>query len=68
MGLTGDQERLEHNSTVTQMHANVDTMRFDMAMENRKLARQTWGIVLSGGALIVGAFAAGAAWYHSIHP
>ncbi len=39
-------------------------MRFDMAMENRKLLRQAWAIVFSAVGLVVGAFAAGAAWMH----
>lgn len=40
---------------------------FDMAMEMRKLKRQTWAITLSAISLVVGAFAAGAAWVHYLH-
>jgi hypothetical protein len=40
---------------------------FDMGMELRKLRRQTWGIVLSGFGIVVGAFAAGAAWWNYLH-
>jgi len=40
---------------------------FDMAMELRKLRRQTWTISLSAIAIVVAAFAAGATWWNFLH-
>jgi hypothetical protein len=42
----------------------MDSGAFDMEIERRKLSRQTAAIVISILALVVGAFAAGAAWMH----
>ena len=46
------------------MQVNSDKMRLDMAMEHRKMVRQTWSIVISGSGIVIAAFAAGATWWN----
>jgi len=46
------------------MRMQIDKASFDMEIERRKLTRQTAAIVVSILALVIGAFAAGAAWMH----
>jgi hypothetical protein len=62
MLLTSDQEELEHTLRVEQMQTNIEKMRADIRMEERKLTRQTYGIVIQVVGLVIAAFAAGAAW------
>ncbi len=74
MALNADQELREHElrveqmtTNIEQMHANIDRMRFDIDHANRQLRRQTYGIFFQVVGLVVGAFAAGAAWAHYFH-
>ena len=53
--LTPEQELREHELRVDQMTVNIEKMRNDMRYESRKF-------LLQAVALVVGAFAAGAAW------
>ncbi len=62
MRLSPDQEELEHALTVEQMQTNIEKMRADIRMQDRKLSRQTYGIVIQVVGLVIAAFAAGAAW------
>jgi uncharacterized membrane protein YoaK (UPF0700 family) len=48
-------------ANIIQMQANADKLRNDIKFENRKFIIQIL-------ALVVGAFAAGAAWMHYYHP
>jgi hypothetical protein len=71
MPLTDDQEQLEHELRVEQMTVNIDAgrvniekMRFDIEQSNKQLRRQTVAIVVTAMGVVVGAFAAGAAWWN----
>ena len=55
MPLTPDQEQREHELRVEQMTVNIEKLRNDIRYEHRKFRVQLL-------ALLVGAFAAGAAW------
>ncbi len=66
MALTSAQEAVEHELRVEQMQVNIDKMRLDMAMEHRKMVRQTWSIVISGTGIVIAAFAAGATWWNDL--
>jgi hypothetical protein len=59
-----DRERSLRIAWLEKQMAKAD---FDMAMELRKLRRQTWTISLSAIAIVVAAFAAGATWWNFLH-
>ncbi len=47
---------------VEKMQTHIEEMRADLRMEERKLSRQTYSIVVQVVGLVIAAFAAGAAW------
>ena len=57
----------ERELRIALLEKQMQKIDFDMQMELRKLKRQTITIVISGFALVVGAFAAGAAWWNYLH-
>ena len=54
----------ERELRIAWLEKQMQKADFDMGMELRKLRRQTWAIIVSGAGIVVGAFAAGAAWMH----
>ena len=67
--LRGHELRVEQVTTnIKQMRVNIAKMRFDIDHANRQLRPQTYGIFFQVVGLVVGAFAAGAAWAHYFHP
>jgi uncharacterized membrane protein YoaK (UPF0700 family) len=71
MPLTDDQEQLEHElrvrqmtTNIEQMNANIEKMRHDIRLSEKQLARQTVALVVTAMGVVVGAFAAGAAWWN----
>jgi len=45
----------------------MDKAKFDMALELRKLNRQTVLLAVSAAGIVVAAFAAGATWWGLLH-
>jgi hypothetical protein len=52
---------------IDQGRLNIEKMRDDMRMEQRKLTRQSIALGLSAASVVIAAFAAGAAYWHFFH-
>jgi hypothetical protein len=64
----------ERSLRIALMEAQMQKIAFDLeawkaeqAVREKQLRRSTWSIILAGGALVVGAFAAGATWWNYLH-
>jgi ABC-type lipoprotein release transport system permease subunit len=47
--------------------ARAENWQAENRIREKQLTRQTWAIILSAIGLVVGAFAAGAAWWNYFH-
>ena len=62
-----DRDQEEQDKRINWLEMQMAKTEFDMGMELRKLRRQTWAIIVSGAGIVIGAFAAGAAWWNYLH-
>ena len=72
--LTMSDDDRERSLRMALMEAQMQKIAFDLeawkaeqAVREKQLRRSTWSIILAGGALVVGAFAAGATWWNYLH-
>jgi hypothetical protein len=62
-----DNRRAEQQKWRDEQKTRADNWQAEHRIRERQLTRQTWAIILTAIGLVVGAFAAGAAWWNYFH-